>query len=72
MGAGCSLSKRGSGSSGLQSVILPSPRPIARIAEAPAAELKDTDVTCELPRGAVSESGILCCIVVRSSDHRYT
>jgi hypothetical protein len=43
---------------------------MARIAEPPETELKDTDVTCEEPRGAVSESGMFALAVARLSHHR--
>lgn len=68
-GAGCSLSKRGSRSRGLQSVMRPSARPIAKIALPPSGELNDTDVTCA-PKGAVNESGMCVGVVPRDSDHR--
>jgi hypothetical protein len=42
------------------------------MAEAPETELKDTEVTCEDPRGAVSESGMLAREVARFSHHKYT
>jgi hypothetical protein len=72
-GDGCLLSKRGSRSSGLHSVIVPSARPIASIAQLPSAELKDREVTCAA-YGAFSESGRLLLVVSLpfDSDHRKT
>lgn len=69
-GEGCCESNLGSASFGLQRVMRPSARPIARMALSPEVELNDNEVTCEEPWGTVRESGNFVREVTRDSDQR--